>query len=84
MRQHAENALVPQGHSRLPAYIQGAECRVLCDHGAHVLPDTNAYGLGEASTLYSVVFRRGDVWAVSAHPHDELVLDMWQSYLEDA
>jgi len=85
VRQRAENALVPQGHSRLPAYIQGAEGRVLCDHGAHVLPDSNAHGLGEApEPLYSVVFRHGDVWAASAHPHDELVLDMWQSYLEEA
>jgi len=40
--------------------------------------------LARPQTLYSVVFRRGDVWAVSAHPHDELVLDMWQSYLEEA
>ena len=48
VRKRAENVLVLQGHSRLPAYIQGAEGRVLCDHGAHVLPENNAHGLGEA------------------------------------
>ncbi|MDG2404631.1 MAG: nitrile hydratase subunit beta [Paracoccaceae bacterium] len=85
VRRRAENELIPQGHSRLPAYIQGVEGRVLCYHGAHVLPDSNAHGLGEApEPLYSVLFRHGDVWADSEHPHDELVLDMWQSYLEPA
>jgi nitrile hydratase subunit beta len=79
----AANRLVDGGHTRLPAYAQGAVGRVLLMHGAHVLPDSNAHGLGEApEPLYAVVFPATERWADAESPDDEVVLDLWQSYLE--
>ena len=85
VRRCGDNTLVAGGHSRLPAYARGAEGHILSHHGAHILPDSNAHGLGEApEPLYSVVFLRSTLWSGAAHPNDEVVLDMWQSYLQPA
>ncbi|MGY9047378.1 MAG: nitrile hydratase subunit beta, partial [Rhodobacterales bacterium] len=63
-RRPAANRNVAGGHTRLPAYAAGAVGRVLLCHGAHVLPDSNAHGLGEsAEPLYGVVFAASDLWA---------------------
>ena len=79
----AENRLVPGGHTRLPAYAAGACGRVLRHHGCHVFPDSNAHGLGEApQPLYAVAFPAAELWASPEHPNDEVVLDLWESYLE--
>ncbi|MDE0522952.1 MAG: nitrile hydratase subunit beta [Boseongicola sp.] len=82
-RRLAENRLVPGGHTRLPAYAAGASGRVLRHHGFHVFPDSNAHGLGEApQPLYAVAFPAAELWVNPEHPHDEVVLDLWESYLE--
>ena len=79
----AANRLVDGGHTRLPFYASGAKGRIVRLHGAHVFPDSNAHGLGEApETLYSVAFAASELWAHPEHPKDEVVLDLWQSYLE--
>lgn len=81
-RRLAENVLVAGGHTRLPRYAAGARGRILRSHGAHVLPDSNAHGLGEApEALYAVVFPASQLWQHPEHPRDEVVLDLWQSYL---
>lgn len=81
----AANRLIDGGHTRLPAYAAGATGRVLRCHGAHVLPDAHAHGLGEAAEpLYTVVFPAGELWAAPENPRDEITLDLWQSYLEPA
>jgi nitrile hydratase len=80
-----ENALVPGGHTRLPLYAAGREGRILLSHGAHVLPDANAHGLGERpEPLYTVAFAAADLWEAPENPADEVTLDLWQSYLEPA
>ena len=85
VRPFAENRLVAGGHTRLPAYAAGAKGRILRVHGSHVLPDSNAHALGEApEPLYSVVFKASVLWAHTEHPADEVVVDMWQSYLAPA
>lgn len=82
---HTANRLVDSGHTRLPSYAAGARGRVLRLHGTHVLPDSNAHGLGEApEPLYAVVFPASELWAAPEHPDDEVVLDLWQSYLDPA
>ncbi len=82
---HSANRLVDGGHTRLPIYAAGATGRILRLHGTHVLPDSNAHGLGEApEPLYAVVFPASELWANPEHPADEVVLDLWQSYLEPA
>ncbi len=84
-RRIAENVLVSGGHTRLPQYAAGAKGHILRYHGTHVLPDSNAHGLGEApEPLYAVVFPAGQLWQHPEHPRDEVVLDLWQSYLVPA
>lgn len=81
----ATNRLVDGGHTRLPIYAAGARGRILMVHGTHVLPDSSAHRLGEApEPLYAVAFPASELWANPEHPQDEVVLDLWQSYLEPA
>ncbi|UUV07189.1 nitrile hydratase subunit beta [Ruegeria sp. YS9] len=81
----AGNRIVDGGHTRLPNYASGAKGRILRLHGTHVLPDSNAHGLGEApEPIYAVVFPASELWTSPEHPDDEVVLDLWQSYLEPA
>ncbi|MCB2134937.1 MAG: nitrile hydratase subunit beta [Rhodobacteraceae bacterium] len=81
----ARNAAVDGGHTRLPAYLAGHTGRIVLSHGAHVFPDMNAHGLGEApEPLYTVAFAAADLWGHAEHPGDEVTADLWQSYLEPA
>lgn len=81
----ARNALVPGGHTRLPAYAAGHVGRIALLHGAHVLPDSNAHFLGEApEPLYGVAFDAGALWGEPERAGDEVMIDLWQSYLEPA
>ena len=82
-RTTAGNRLFPGGHTRLPAYAQDSVGRVVRDHGAHVFPDSNAHFLGEApEPLYSVAFEAVELWGSDAeNAEDEVVLDLWESYL---
>lgn len=82
-RRPADSRLVEGGHTRLPSYAAGALGYVLRLNGTHVLPDSNAHGLGEApEPLYAVRFKASELWAQPEHPGDEVILDLWQSYLE--
>jgi nitrile hydratase subunit beta len=82
-RRWPENMAVPGGHTRLPAYAAGAQGTVLRCHGCHVFPDSHAEGGGEApQPLYAVAFPASALWAHPEHPGDEVVLDLWESYLE--
>ena len=81
-RRAVGNTRVKGGHTRLPLYAAGVRGEVLRYHGDHVLPDANAHGFGDqAEPLYAVAFRAGDLWAHPEHPEDEVILDLWQSYL---
>ncbi|MCV6586115.1 MAG: nitrile hydratase subunit beta [Marinibacterium sp.] len=84
-RARAENVFVPGGHTRLPAYAQGVTGTVVLVHGCHVLPDSAAHGRGEApEPLYAVAFGAHDLWQAPEGSGDEVVLDLWESYLERA
>lgn len=79
------NAHVKGGHIRLPLYAAGKTGRVILSHGAHVFPDSNAHGLGEApEPLYTVAFAAKDLWDAPGHPGDDVTADLWESYLEPA
>ncbi|WP_425045603.1 nitrile hydratase subunit beta [Primorskyibacter sp. S87] len=81
----AGNRMVDGGHTRLPAYAQGATGQILRMHGTHVFPDSSAHRLGEApEPLYAVVFPASELWVYPENPADEVVLDLWQSYLVKA
>ena len=84
-RKPSRNILVEGGHTRLPSYAAGAVGTIMRCHGSHVLPDSNAHYLGEApEPLYSVSFAAKDLWGAAENVEDEVVLDLWQSYLEIA
>lgn len=73
----------PAGHTRLPLYARGCSGLIVMHHGAHVLPDTNAHGLGEAPHhLYAVRFAARSLWGPDASPVDTVTLDLWECYLE--
>jgi len=73
----------PSGHTRLPRYARGREGDIILHHGAHVFPDSNASGQGEAPQhLYTVRFAARALWGAQANPRDEVTLDLWESYLE--
>ena len=75
----------PPGHTRLPRYVRGRVGRIERRHGAHVFPDTHAHGGGEDPRwLYSVAFDAGEVWGPDARAGDEVLLDLWEPYLERA
>ena len=85
VRRPADSQLVEGGHTRLPAYAAGARGKVLRCHGNHILPDAHAHGLGEApEPVYAVAFPASELWAHPEHPRDEVVIDLWQSYLTAA
>ncbi|MEC7208893.1 MAG: nitrile hydratase subunit beta [Pseudomonadota bacterium] len=80
-----ETARLPGGHTRLPSYAAGRTGVIISHHHSHVLPDTNAHGLGEqAEHLYGVKFTAAELWQQTAHPDDEVCLDLWESYLAEA
>ena len=75
----------PVGHTRLPRYVRGRPGRIHAVHGAHVFADASAAGEGEDPRwLYSVGFQARDIWGETARPGDEILLDLWEPYLEPA
>lgn len=75
----------PRGHTRLPRYVRGHVGTVTHLHGAHVFPDSNAAGLGEAPQwLYTVRFAGTELWGDDADPTVTVSVDAWESYLEPA
>jgi nitrile hydratase len=72
----------PHGHTRLPRYARGKRGRIVLHHGAHVLPDTNAHGLGECPEhLYTVRFEASELWGEDADGTGAVHIDLWESYL---
>jgi len=76
----------PAGHTRLPSYARGRVGTIECVRGAHVYPDANAAGRGEAPEwLYSVVFTAAELWGTAGATGDQSVaIDAWEPYLEPA
>lgn len=79
----AENQFVAGGHTRLPGYAAGHMGRILSCHGCHVFPDAHAHGLGEdPRPIYAVSFAAKELWGDHAKEGDEVILDLWEPYLE--
>ena len=75
----------PQGHTRLPRYARGKQGRITRNHGVFSFADSNAHGLGHAAQhLYAVTFTARELWGPDVNPRDEVVLDLWDAYLEPA
>ena len=73
----------PKGHTRLPRYARAKRGVIERVHGAHVFPDSNALGQGEAPQwLYTVRFTGVELWGEDADPTLTTSIDAWESYLE--
>ncbi len=72
------------GHTRLPRYARGKPAEIVSSYGIQILPDASASGREEAEPLYAVMIRAADIWPESVDSQDEIVLDLWESYLEPA
>lgn len=72
-------------HTRLPGYASGKVGTVARVHGAHVLADAHAQGLGEQpQPLYTVVFEGRELWGAGSAPGLRVSVDAWESYLQRA
>jgi nitrile hydratase len=75
-------ALGNSGHTRLPGYARGRAGRIVQLRGNHVLPDASARGEEVAEPLYTVAFAAAELWPEAAGSKDEVMIDLWESYLE--
>lgn len=70
-------------HTRLPRYVRGVAGEIIVNNGSFVFPDKNAHGAGENPTwCYAVRFRAEDLWGKGADPTSEVMVDLWEPYLE--
>jgi nitrile hydratase len=75
----------PAGHTRLPGYARGHVGVIRALRGAHVFPDSNAHGGGEASApLYTVAFCAAELFGEGADPTLTVEIDAWEPYLDRA
>ncbi|HUQ36603.1 MAG TPA: nitrile hydratase subunit beta [Aestuariivirga sp.] len=73
----------PEGHTRLPRYARGKAGEIIASHGTHVLPDSSAHRLGDdPQWLYTVRFTANELWGRANN--DQVMLDLWEPYLEPA
>jgi nitrile hydratase subunit beta len=83
-RVHLRN-INPTGHTRMPRYIRDKHGTIERDHGVFVFPDTYAVGKGEKPQhVYLVRFTAQELWGDAARSNDELLVDVWDDYLEPA
>jgi hypothetical protein len=71
----------PDGHTRLPRYARGHLGEVLAVRATWLLPDQNVRGVSRAEPVYAVRFSAADLWGSGSH---SVILDLWESYLEEA
>jgi nitrile hydratase beta subunit len=73
------------GHTRAPRYVRGRSGVVVHVAPAFVFPDANAHGLPRRrEPTYHVEFTTAELWVEDAEANDTIVVDLWQSYLEEA
>jgi nitrile hydratase beta subunit len=74
----------PPGHTRCPRYVRGAPGVVERVHGDASLPDSAARGEERPpETLYAVRFRSDDLFGPGDEPAFRVLVDLWESYLEE-
>lgn len=79
-------AAFPPGHVRTPFYTRGRTGEVVELAGRFRDPEELAYGRsGEpAVALYRVRFSPVELWGAVEAPQDELVVDLYEHWLEPA
>jgi nitrile hydratase subunit beta len=71
----------PDGHTRLPRYARGHVGEVLDVRGHWPLPDLVVRGISRTEPVYAVRFPAAELWGSGTH---SVILDLWESYLEEA
>ena len=71
------------GHTRAPSYVQGSTGTIFKCSGCHVFPDTHAKGIEGGEHLYTVCFTGQSLWGIPAS-NSEVLIDLWEPYLEAA
>jgi nitrile hydratase subunit beta len=76
----------PEGHTRIPDYVRGRPGRIESIRRAYPLPDETVRNgrKGEPVTVYGVAFAMADLWGADAEPGSELIMELWESYLDAA
>jgi nitrile hydratase subunit beta len=76
----------PDGHTRIPTYVRGRVGRVESVRRSQPLPDdtVRAARKGPALPVYGVAFAMRDLWGPDAEPGGELVMELWEPYIEPA
>ncbi|HEX9905500.1 MAG TPA: nitrile hydratase subunit beta [Propylenella sp.] len=75
----------PTGHTRLPRYVRGRTGEVIGIRGCHVFPDSHcATDDEDPQWLYSVAFRSTELWGPQGRAGDQVILDLFEPYLERA
>jgi Nitrile hydratase beta subunit len=69
----------PDGHTRLPRYVRGHTGQVLELRATWALPDETVRGVSRREPVYAVRFGAKELWGAGSH---EVILDLWESYLE--
>jgi len=69
------------GHTRLPRYARGHIGEVVEVRATWQLPDEAVRGVFRAEPVYVVRFDAAELWGSGSH---SVILDLWESYLEEA
>ncbi len=69
------------GHTRLPRYARGHVGEIVEIRPAWPLPDEAVRGVVRAEPVYAVRFPAAGLWGSGSH---SVILDLWESYLEEA
>jgi nitrile hydratase beta subunit len=77
----------PEGHNRCPRYVRGAVGVVERVPGAeHLPPSTPGGDDGPFEAIYTVQFDSSELWGDQRNEGElpfDLVIDLWESYLEE-
>ena len=77
--------LDPVGHTRTPRYVRGRSGTVLRVTPKFAHPDSAAHGVRDRfEHTYHVAFEASELWGDGAQEGDQVVVDLWDSYLEPA
>jgi nitrile hydratase subunit beta len=71
----------PDGHTRLPRYARGHPGEIIEVRATWQLPDDAVRGVFRAEPVYAVRFDAAELWGSGSH---SVILDLWESYLEEA
>lgn len=73
------------GHTRVPRYCRGCVGSVIHVAPPFTYPDLNAHGLkSRREPTYHVEFTSAELWGADSEADDAVIVDLWQSYLENS